>query len=453
MNPDGAGADSGGDGARAGSSLEERLFPGIGPGIRLGLDRVEEALEALGRPHGRYPVLQVGGTNGKGSVAVVWAAALQAAGFRVGLFTSPHLCSFRERFVVDGEPAGEAELEAGAPRIRPVAERHGLSFFEASTLLAFHLFAQRGVDAAVMEVGLGGRLDATTVADPVVTAVTNVSLDHREYLGDTLEDVAREKAGIARSGVPFVTSEREAGIRSILWEGARGAGAPFQFLDPDAEVRDLTWGPEGTRFRMATETWGELTLESPLPGWYQAANVAVAVRALEHLPPELLPHRRAVVEGVRVARNPGRLQMIQNGGRSWLLDVAHNPAGAHSLAASMDGLSLPEPITFVVGILADKDWKGILAALGASAQDTILTVPPSAAPGRMWDPAEAAAGLSPSPEVEPDFDRALARAHEASAPGGSVVVTGSFATVGDALSRLGCPSWPRISGTVHLTSS
>ena len=451
MKPDsGEGRPSPDGGAGVGTRLEERLFPGIGPGIRLGLDRVEGALADLGAPHLRYPALQVGGTNGKGSVAVVWASILRSPGLRVGLYTSPHLCTFRERFLVDGAPASQQELQEGAELIRPLAHRHGLSFFEASTALAFHIFASRNVDVAVLEVGLGGRLDATRVAAPVLTAVTNVALDHREYLGDTLEAVAREKAGLARRDIPFITSERDPMSRQVLRDGATEAGAPFRFMDPAEAVRHLRWDRSGTAFRLETAPWGSLPIESPLLGAYQAGNVALAVRALEDLPPDLMPGKEAVMEGVGHARNPGRLQLVPHDGLTWLLDVAHNPAGAGSLAASLERLALPEPVRFVVGILADKDGPGILAGLGAPAEATVLTVPPSAGPGRAWKPREVAHRMDLSARVEEDFPAALQWATEGASPGGTIVVTGSFTTVGDALLHLGCSPWPQVTPSPAL---
>ncbi|NNK64579.1 MAG: bifunctional folylpolyglutamate synthase/dihydrofolate synthase, partial [Gemmatimonadetes bacterium] len=207
--------------------LFERLFPPLPAGVHWGLQRVEAALEVLGRPERRAPALHIGGTNGKGSVASICASVLRHAGWRVGLYTSPHLCSVRERFQIDGVPIAEDRLIAYADEIRPVVEAHGLTFFEAATVLAFHVFAREGVDVQVVEVGLGGRLDATNVLVPAACALTNVALDHAEYLGDTLEEIAAEKAGILKPGVPAVTAEVRSGPLEVFRSRAVEVGAPL----------------------------------------------------------------------------------------------------------------------------------------------------------------------------------------------------------------------------------
>ncbi|HET9949881.1 MAG TPA: Mur ligase family protein, partial [Longimicrobiales bacterium] len=255
----------------AADPLVGRLFPKLATGGPWKLERMRDALAALGDPHRAFRSLHVGGTNGKGSVTASAAAVLTEAGRRAGCYTSPHLCSFRERVRVDGAPLPEARLLAYADEVRDAVERFGLTFFEAATALAFQAFAREGVEVAAVEVGLGGRLDATNVIVPEVAAVTNVAMDHAEYLGTTLREIAGEKAGIAKRGVPLVTAETDPEIVAVLGGRAREAGAPFQALEPGA-VRDVRVSEGCTELRVRTRAWGELEVVTPLVGAHQAVN-------------------------------------------------------------------------------------------------------------------------------------------------------------------------------------
>ncbi|GMR12374.1 MAG: folylpolyglutamate synthase/dihydrofolate synthase family protein [Gemmatimonadota bacterium] len=422
---------------QGGDLLAERLFPHLATGVQWGLERMVSFLAATGDPHVGYPILHIGGTNGKGSVASTLASALTHAGHRVGLYTSPHLCSFAERFQLAKAPVGEDELIELAAELQDPIVAHGLTFFEAATALAFHLFARNEVDVVVLEVGLGGRLDATNVARPIITAITNVALDHSEYLGDALPDVAREKAGIIKPGVPFITAEGDAGLVELFRGMCGDAGAPFRALDPTADLAGLEVMEDHTLFRMDTDAWGELELWTPLVGAHQAVNAALAVRVLEGLPEGLRPDRNAVLEGIRSVRWPGRSQIEHIDGQTWLLDVAHNTAGALALSEVMARLPLPRPIVMLTAVLGDKDWRSMLPPLFRLADRAILTQPPSAPEHRRWDPEQAVRVIgSPCPlELEADFGSAMERARIAAGQG-TVVVTGSNHTVGDALEFL-----------------
>ncbi|MEK9500585.1 bifunctional folylpolyglutamate synthase/dihydrofolate synthase [Gaopeijia maritima] len=422
--------------------LFERLFPPLPAGVHWGLERVASALADLGHPERRAPALHVGGTNGKGSVASTCAAVLETAGRRTGLYTSPHLCSVRERFQVAGRPLSEARLVELADEIRPTVVAHGLTFFEAATVLAFHAFAAEGVEVQVIEVGLGGRLDATNVLVPAACALTNVALDHADFLGNTLEAIAREKAGIIKAGVPVVTAETAPELLAIFREVAEARGAPLTALDPAAELTEVEVERDHTAFTLDTSAWGALRLTTPLVGRHQAANAALAVQLLERLPEALRPSAEQVKSGVASVRWPGRDQIEVIDGTTWLLDVAHNVAGIQSLVTVLDRLRLPEPRVAVVGVLGDKEWRRMLPPLLRRVERAVLTQPPSAPDTRRWDPDEAMAALAGVADagaptsVEADFERALDRAREA-AGRGTVVVTGSCHTVGDALRALG----------------
>jgi len=418
------------------ADLIRELFPRLTGGIRWGLDRTQRLLASVGDPQQAFRSLHVGGTNGKGSVSATLAAVLQARDLRVGLYTSPHLCAFRERVQLGGEPLDDALLVAAARRLWPAFEAERPSFFEATTALAFLALAQAGAEVVVAEVGLGGRLDATNVLRPEVAVLTNVALDHAQYLGNTLESIAGEKAGIIKAGVPVVTAERDPAILGIFRSRAAEAGAPFHALAAD-EPAAVHPAAGGTAFELATASWGRLALRTPLAGAHQAVNAALAVRALELLPPELRPEPAAVRTGVEAVRWPGRLQREVVGGRDWLFDVAHNPAGVQALVAALPDLVLPRPIVAVVGILGDKDWSLMLPPLAAAVDGLVLTEPPSAPSERRWD---AVAVLARLPglvaEAVGDFPAALEQAR-GRAGSGTVLVTGSFHTVGDALALLG----------------
>lgn len=414
----------------------DMLFPEAPNAVDWGLARMESALSQLGDPHRRYRCLHVGGTNGKGSVASTWATILQHQGHRTGLYTSPHLCSFRERIMVGGRPLPAGRLAETAARIRPLATELRMSFFEATTLLALVVFAEEEVDTACVEVGLGGRLDATNVITPEVAAITNVALDHQDYLGHSLEEIAYEKAGIMKPRVPLVTAEGRPAVQDVLRARATEIGAPLHLVDPRRDIVDLRLGPVATRFGLRTRQGDTLELETPLPGAHQATNAALAVRALELLPNP--PSRDALIRGVAGVKWPGRGQIRRIDDHLFIFDVAHNVAAVGALVRVLADLAPPRPIVLLTGILGDKDWSRMLPPLVDMADHAVFTVPSSAPAERIWNPHEVAAEVSRGAtiEVEDDVGTALYRAM-ALAGTGTIVVTGSCHTVGDVLLVLG----------------
>ena len=446
-----------------GDPLVGRLFPALPTRVEWELGRTERALASLGDPHATFRSIHVGGTNGKGSVTATLASVLVAAGHRAAAYTSPHLCSFRERVLVDGRPIDEERLVRYADDVRDAVVRLGLTFFEAVTVLAFHAFREEGVEVAAVEVGLGGRLDATNVLRPEATAVTNVAMDHAEYLGDTLALIASEKAGIMKPGVPFVTAETDAAILAVFGERSREVGAPLRRVAFE-DVRDVVVARDHTRFRMDTRSWGALEVTTPLVGRHQALNTAVAITLLEHVGPELRPERGALLEGIERVRHHGRDEVLVIDGRTWLFDVAHNVAGVASLVDTLDRLDLPRPLVLLVGVLADKDWRSMLPPLLERVDAAVLTVPATAPAERRWDAAGVAEaskaalrgvsdseggvprpdagtrapapGGAPEVLVRENFAAALREA-AARAGAGTVLVTGSVHTVGNAMSLLG----------------
>jgi dihydrofolate synthase/folylpolyglutamate synthase len=344
------------------------------------------------------------------------------------LYTSPHLVSFRERMVVGGVPISEAAVAMWTERLRPLILEREATFFEATTAIAFADFAARGAEIAVVEVGLGGRLDSTNVVDPLVTGITRIALDHMKYLGNSLEEIAAEKAGIAKPGAPLVVGETDPALLRVIREaadravGARRAGARADIrpLDPAARWQ----GPLG------------------LAGPHQRRNAAVAAAMLDALPGPYRPPAAAVARAFEAATVPGRLDRR---GR-WLFDVAHNPDGVAALVEALRADPPPRPLHALVSILGDKEWPAMLVRLDEVVDRGVLTIAPSAA-GRQWDlewlrrwladpgrpPARAAWSLVP------DFAEALERAQ---AGAGTVLVTGSFHTVGDVMQALGMEPVP-----------
>jgi dihydrofolate synthase/folylpolyglutamate synthase len=317
----------------------------------------------------------------------------------------------RERILVNGRPIPPEALRAWNTRIRPLADALDASPFEAMTALAFADFASRGVDLAVVEVGLGGRLDSTNVLTPLVSVVSQIARDHTEYLGGSLQAIAREKAGIAKAGVPFVVGERDPGLARVLSREAVARGATARVVPPELEWR----------------------LPLGLAGGHQRRNAAVAAAVLELLPPGLRPPAGTVARAFAGARLPGRFERRGK----WIFDVAHNPSGIEVLVQALAGARPARPLHALVGILGDKDWRRMLRLLAPAVDRLWLTDPPTAPPERRWD--LAAVGLAAGRlggsrvVVQPDFARALGEVQQGAA---AVLVAGSFHTVGDALARL-----------------
>lgn len=400
-------------------------------GMRPGLERVEGLLGALGHPERRYTLVQVGGTNGKGSVAAMLAAALRAGGRRVGLFTSPHLVSFRERIRVDGEPIPEDAVADGVDALGTLVVRFDASMFEATTALALDWFASAEVEIAVLEVGLGGRLDATTVGCPAVTVLSAIDLDHQAYLGDTLAAIAAEKAAIIRSGLAL--SAAQAGDAMAIVEArARAAGVPLLVEGRELQVRVERRDPASQRIACRGPGWHMEGVELALLGLFQPGNALLAAAAARALDvPEA-----AVRQGLARVRWPGRFDVRPLGEGGWLvLDGAHNPAGARALATSLDAWFPGAPSTLVLGISADKDAGAMLAALAPRAQRLVLTASSSA---RSASPAALRRLLpAPAPSIEVAASPAEALEIATRPPRTPVVcVAGSLFLVGDVLRRL-----------------
>ncbi len=412
-------------------AIQAQLHPQT---IDLGLTRLEAVLERLQWRQPAVPVITVAGTNGKGSVTAVCASILTAAGYRVGTFTSPHLLDYRERIRIDGLPVTGAELVAAFERIetaRLSPPAVSLTFFEYNALAAFLIFEGAGLDAWVLEVGMGGRLDAVNAVDPTVAVVVSIGLDHQEFLGTTLAAIAVEKAGIFRPHRPAVLGSRD--LPEALIESAERQGAALKRLGVEFDYsRDLrTWRYRGSR-------WDLPGLPPPaLRGAAQFENAATAIAALEELP--LLVPPSAVARGLESVRLTGRFQLIApgSGKPAWILDVAHNPDAAAVLARNLRELPNAGRSLAVCGILADKDAAGIAARLRDSF-DAWWLAPTDGARGT------GAAALAERIRAEISAPLALAEsiagaceaAQAAATAEDRIVVFGSFHTVGPALEWL-----------------
>ena len=424
-------------------NLLQQFVPGMERGFHLGLGRIEKFLENTGKPHTKYPVIHIGGTNGKGSVAATLASVLGLQGLSVGLYTSPHLCAFNERIQLNSECVTDDKLEELIRDVGPEMERCGLSFFEAVTALAFHIFERAQIDIAVVEVGLGGRLDATNVVQPLSTVITNIEMDHKAYLGDTKRKIAKEKLGIVKEGAPLFTSETDEEMLAMFEAACRKKNSFLFPTQRDNPLSHLEISATGTSFTSSFDSWGEIDVITPLIGEHQAVNTCLALSVLDQLPDEFRPNGDAIVQGIRRVEWPGRTQVENREGVTWVLDIAHNKAGASALVQTLRQLQLERPIILLVSVLGDKDWKGIFLELAKEVDHVILTQSLSAPGERRWDLNEVSAILDlPSSELRPNFGDALTVA-QALGSSGSVVVTGSAHTVGDVLSLLDWESYLR----------
>lgn len=422
----------------------ERLFEKTGSKIVPGLARTEKLLDALGDPHRRFPSFHVAGTNGKGSTVATLDAILQFGGRRVGRYTSPHILDFRERIVINGVPISESALLDLLRRIEPIADPLEATFFEITTVAAMLYFAEAGVDVAVMETGLGGALDSTNVLDPVVATVTNISLDHTEYLGNTLQEIADEKGGIFKFGRPAVIGEPRLDLAKRLAQRAAERGAtPISIVRTDWRAWSVSLAGGMTSFTAATP-FGRTRLSTPLLGEHQVRNTLTALATIHAAGPDYAIRKEDINRALSTVTLPGRFQRV----RDWIFDVAHNAAGARALAEALAARPTPPPVTIVLGVLKDKDWYGMIEALAPVANHFIITNPPTAPAARAWDPLPAAAhanALKVPVSLDRDFSVAMERA--AGMPG-TKVVCGSFHTVGDAMAVLGIdPAEPAARGS------
>ena len=431
--------------------LLDRLYARRRFGMRPGLDRMQALLARLGHPEREWVAIHVAGTNGKGSVVAMVASILQQAGFgRVGRYTSPHLLCFNERICIDGAPIADEALlpllEAVEAAADAVAAAEGVepTFFECATAAAFEHYRREGVRIAVIETGLGGRLDATNVLLPVVSVITRIGLEHCEVLGRTLDAVAGEKAGIIKPGRPVVAAAMDSLALDRIAAVAREQNARLIRADQAVSVAVRRQGLDGLQADIATEQRGLGLVHLPLAGTFQAENLAVAVAAVETFARAagLDIADAAFKQGLAAVCWPGRFHLVRRAPRV-LVDGAHNPDAARRLREALRHARVKGPVALVAGFCDDKDVDGILKILAGCARRGWAVLTPSARslPAATTAAAMGRAGLPA--EASPSLEAALAAAEAwARGEGGLVVVCGSLFLAGAALRHYDAFPWP-----------
>ncbi|QJW90054.1 bifunctional folylpolyglutamate synthase/dihydrofolate synthase [Spirosoma taeanense] len=403
------------------------VFHRIGPkALKPGLGNTLRLCEALGNPQHRFRSIHVAGTNGKGSTSHMLAAIYQSAGYRVGLYTSPHLKSFTERIRLNGQPIAEDEVAQFVVQHKDLIEAVEPSFFEVTVVLAFDFFARQSVDVAIIEVGLGGRLDSTNVITPIASVITNIGLDHTDILGETLPQIAREKAGIIKPGIPVIISETHPETADVFQEGAQAAKAPLVFADQESHVADEGLLKGVRRIRITRNNGQTNIIELDLTGAYQLKNVVGALTTVAVLQALLPVPEEAQLIGLRsVVRSTGlkgRFQTLQEFPRV-IADTAHNQPGISALLTTI--YSLPHAnLRIVLGLVADKDRSKILGLLPPEAKYYFCQAQtPRSLPAEILQ-AEAAV-LGRIGESFSDVNSALAAALQNSSPEDLILITGS----------------------------
>ncbi len=402
-------------------------------GIKLGLSTIRDILSGLGDPHTKYRIIHVAGTNGKGSVACSLSTILHLAGYKTGIFTSPHLVRYNERICINNRQISDEAVIEG---YHAVKEAHGadreLTFFEFSAAMAFYEFTRQKVDWAVIETGMGGRLDATNVCTPELSIITNISLEHQMYLGNKLSEIAQEKAGIIKKEVPVITAARQDSVITVIQKKALEMSAPLFRLGEDFKVRRC---PNGTFHYYGMEETLK-GMRTALPGYHQVDNAALAIAACEVLREKGvdLPES-AIRNGLAAVQWPGRLEVVSQN-PFILLDGAHNLMAARNLASHFAKDLSHKRIILVVGILDDKPYKQMLQALVPVCAKAIVTRAQNerALPARTL--LEAAKEEIADVEMAPDVPKAVDRALETAGPEDAVCIAGSLYVVGEAREHL-----------------
>jgi dihydrofolate synthase/folylpolyglutamate synthase len=417
------------------STIREHLFSLTTLGIKYDLDRMVAAAAAIGNPQHRYPCFHVAGTNGKGSVCTYLESGLRACGHKTGLFMSPHLVRFEERFLIDGRPIAESAWLTVYDSLVPVIDNLKLTFFEATTLIAFEIFRQERIDWAVFETGLGGRLDATNIVKPRISLITRLAIDHTGYLGNNLLSIAGEKLGIVKNTVPCIMARPdEPAIAELAESICKDRHAPFRLIDNSMAV-EIVIEDQGAFF-----SYNGRRYRINLAGGYQVTNALLAVSALHEAG---IGDHAAIAKGLENARLPGRFQVVVARGKQIVFDVGHNPDSAESFCQALkyrfckreSKQGLPS-FCIVLGIMKDKDYAGMLPHYARLAKRLILAKPAIF---------RAAATADLRRFVPPDFTGAchefqdIMGAIEAALDGPQeiVVVAGSFFTVGETMRHLG----------------
>lgn len=361
-------------------SILQELYSLHAFGIKPGLERTEELSASLGNPHLRYPTIHVAGTNGKGTTCSVLASCLQEAGYKVGLYTSPHIQRFNERIKVNGVEISDEELVELLPQLLAKTKEIGSTFFETTTILAFQYFADKQVDIAIIETGLGGRLDSTNIISPLVSVIASIDFDHQEYLGNTLEKIAFEKAGIIKNNAPVIVSEPREELKNVFTEKAQQENTSCLFLDDESEVSNISLLPTlQSKFTLQIGKTEYKELQFSLSGKHLIRNAATAILTLQNILEHVQVSEENIREGLKnVTKNTGlasRIQLLQNK-PTIISDVAHNVAGLKQCFETIkqSGYQLSE-FTVLFGVMADKNYDEMLQVIQSYVSNIVVTAP------------------------------------------------------------------------------
>ncbi|ACV64076.1 FolC bifunctional protein [Desulfofarcimen acetoxidans DSM 771] len=407
-------------------------------GFNFGLGRIEELLRRLGNPHTKIKAIHIGGTNGKGSTTAMLSAVLKEAGLRVGMFTSPHLHSYTERYRINGEPVGQERIAKMITRLRPHLEdmvREGFEHpteFEAGTAMAFLYFAEEKVDLLLLEVGLGGAIDSTNVITPVVSVLTNIAMDHMDYLGNTIQEITAVKTGIIKSGIPVVTSAKNPEALKIIEAACREKAAQLTVVGNQVTVEQKEFSTAGQKFSIFTDSnhYEDLTL--PLLGRHQITNAAGVVAVIEVLQQlgYTIP-KEAVHSGLAKTDWPARLEIMRQK-PTVLIDAAHNLDGVQSLKQALLDYFPSKKVTLVLGMLGDKERSKVVAELTPLAEAVVITKPNSPRAGDWELLADEARRFTDKVTLIENITEAVDAAMSMAGEEDLVCITGSFYMVAEA---------------------
>lgn len=413
----------------------EWLYSLESTGIKLGLSNVRLLLKKLGDPQDRFGSIHVAGSNGKGSVSAMGASILRSAGYRTGLYTSPHLVRFTERMTVDGKEMSEVRLQRYVTELREIsgsgAFPRPLTFFEITTALAFLHFSDSKVEEAMVEVGMGGRLDATNVIRPRCCVITPISVEHTAYLGDTLSKIAYEKASIIKDGVPVICSPQTPEATQVISWMAECKGSSVRYLGRDFHAECVAQDLDGVTVRLSS--LGE-DVRLGMLGRYQCQNAAVAVEMALEVSNSIPISKGSIIEGLSRARWPGRLDVVRRSPLT-VLDVTHTPDGARAVASELN-IFPGSPRIMVVGMLKDKDARGAMANLAPLFDRVVCT---SSSSPRAFSPQEMLDATLPynaNASMVNGVGRAIDVAEEMAGKDGLIFVSGSLYTIGEAMQHL-----------------
>ncbi len=410
-------------------------------GIKFGLENIKKLLNGIGNPENSFESVHVAGTNGKGSTSLFISSVLKESKYKVGFYSSPHLIHFAERVRINGIPVSEKLLTESirklAKKIEESPERMGRpTYFEFGTALAFECFARAGVEVAVIETGMGGRLDATNVLKPILSLITNISLDHMEYLGNDLESIAKEKAGIIKDGVPLVTGEENPGLVRIFEDTCKEKGSDIFKVRDVFELAQVSSSLAGQKIVVKQKGGSNFEVSTPMLGDFQLKNARLALTALEVLRYcGYNIEKDSIISGFQKASWPGRVQVLSQK-PAIIIDGAHNVEAVKALKSSAMPLIKGKKLTLVFGVLGDKDVSEMMACLFPHAEKVFISTPKIDRSAPLDEVFSNAETLFPGTELkrfetlEEAFNKAV---EQAKADDGAVIVTGSLYTVGEVL--------------------